>query len=113
MRRLRVLALMLVLDGAGVLPAQQPSAGTSPQVGSEATAVLPAKEQQKAAPSNPDVERQKKLAADVEHMLVLATELKQAVDKTDKNTLSIEVLRKADELEKLARSVKERTRTQQ
>jgi hypothetical protein len=29
------------------------------------------------------------------------------VDKSDKNTLSLEVVRKADEIEKLAHSVKE------
>ena len=40
-------------------------------------------------------------------LLVLANELKAAVDKSDKNTLSLEVVRKADEIEKLAHSVKE------
>jgi hypothetical protein len=30
------------------------------------------------------------------------------VDKSDKNTLSLDVVRKADEIEKLAHSVKER-----
>lgn len=112
MRRLRVLALVLVLHGAGVLPAQQPSVGQNPQSGSDGKSA-PVKEQSRDAHGDANTERQKKLAADVERMLVLATELKQAVDKTDKNTLSLEVLRKADELEKLARSVKERTRTQQ
>jgi hypothetical protein len=38
----------------------------------------------------------------------LATELKEQVDKTDKNILSVDVIKKADEIEKLAKSVKDR-----
>lgn len=53
-------------------------------------------------------ERQRRLQADTEKLFDLATELKQEVAKTDKNTLSIEVIKKADEIEKLAHSVKER-----
>ena len=55
-----------------------------------------------------NVERQKKLVSDTERLLSLATELKQQVDRTDKNTLSVDVIKKADEIEKLAHSVKER-----
>jgi hypothetical protein len=53
-------------------------------------------------------DKQKKLAADTDKLLVLATELKQEVDKTNKDVLSVGVIKKADEIEKLARSVKER-----
>ncbi len=53
-------------------------------------------------------ERQKRLMADTDKLLSLATELKQEVDKTDKNTLSVDVVKKADEIEKLAHSVKEK-----
>ena len=35
-------------------------------------------------------------------------ELKSQVDKSNKDTLSLDVVRKADEIEKLARSVKEK-----
>ena len=55
-----------------------------------------------------NVERQKKLQADTERLLSLATELKQQVDKTDKNILSVDVIKKADEIERLAKSVKDR-----
>jgi hypothetical protein len=51
-------------------------------------------------------ERQKKLAADTERLLALAKELKQEVDKTNKNVLSVGVVKKAEEIEKLARSVR-------
>jgi hypothetical protein len=69
-------------------------------------------------PSNPKVEeqqararsteRQKKLVADTDKLLALATELKTDVDKTNQNILSMDVIKKADEIEKLAHSVKER-----
>ncbi len=57
---------------------------------------------------NRNSDRQKKLVADTDKLLSLATELKQQVDKTDKNTLSVDVVKKADEIEKLAHSVKEK-----
>jgi hypothetical protein len=53
-------------------------------------------------------DRQKRLVADTDKLLALATDLKQQVDKTDKEILSVDVIKKADEIEKLAHSVKER-----
>jgi hypothetical protein len=51
----------------------------------------------------------KKLIADESALLLkLATDLKSEVDKTDKDTLSINVIRKADTIEKLAHDVKEK-----
>lgn len=53
-------------------------------------------------------ERQKRLQSDTEKLLALATSLKSDVDKTDKYTLSLDVVRRTDEIEKLARSIRER-----
>jgi hypothetical protein len=53
-------------------------------------------------------DRQKRLVADTDKLLALATDLKAQVDKSNKDTLSVEVIKKADEIEKLAHSVKER-----
>ena len=53
-------------------------------------------------------ERQAKLRQDTEKLLALAAELKQNVDKTGPNVLSLEVIKKAQEIEKLAKSVKEK-----
>ena len=50
-------------------------------------------------------ERQKQLQADTDKLLKLATELKQYVDKTNENILSMDVLKKTDEIGKLAKSV--------
>jgi hypothetical protein len=53
-------------------------------------------------------DRQAALRRDTEKLLRLATELKQYVDKTNENVLSFDVVKKAEEIEKLAHSVKEK-----
>ncbi len=53
-------------------------------------------------------ERQAKLKADTDKLLELATQLKQQVDKSNENVLSLDVIKKAQEIEKLAHSVQER-----
>jgi len=53
-------------------------------------------------------ERQVALKRDTEKLLKLATELKDYVDKTNENVLSFDVVKKAEEIEKLAHSVKEK-----
>jgi hypothetical protein len=47
---------------------------------------------------------------DSQRLVELSRELKQYVDKAGEHVLSMEVIRKADELEKLARKVKENMR---
>ena len=66
----------------------------------------PHREEQQAKLRNND--RQKRLVEDTEKLLALATDLKTQVDKSTKDTLSVDVIKKADEIEKLAHSVKER-----
>ncbi len=53
-------------------------------------------------------ERQKLIVADTARLLQLATELKTEVDKSNKDQLSLGVVKKAEEVEKLARAVKEK-----
>ena len=52
--------------------------------------------------------RQKALQNDTDRLLKLATELKQYVDRTNENVLSIDVIRKAEQVEKLAKSIREK-----
>ena len=59
-----------------------------------------------------NVKRQQDLKKDTDKLLELATELKQYVDKTNENTLSVEVIKKAQEIERLAHSVKEKMKGQ-
>ena len=56
-------------------------------------------------------DRRKHLLADTAKLLQLTTELKSEVDKTSKDELSIDVVRKAAEIEKLAHDVKERMKS--
>ena len=53
-------------------------------------------------------ERQLALQRDTGKLLELATQLKENVDKSSENTLSMDVIKKAEEIEKLAHSVKEK-----
>lgn len=50
--------------------------------------------------------RHKQLKTDTEKLLELATQLKASVDKTNEHVLSLEVVRKAEEIEKLAKHIK-------
>ena len=53
-------------------------------------------------------ERYKNLKKDTDELLELATKLKQHVDKAGENVLSLEVVKKAEEIEKLSKKVRER-----
>ena len=55
--------------------------------------------------------RQAAIKKDTDKLLQLATELKKSVDKSNEHTLSLDVVKKAEEIEKLAKSVKEKMRT--
>jgi hypothetical protein len=55
-------------------------------------------------------ERQQRLVQDTDKLLDLAKQLKEQVDKSNKDMLSIDVVKKAAEIEKLAKSVKDRMR---
>jgi hypothetical protein len=56
--------------------------------------------------------RVEEMQRDSQKLVELANELKQYVDKAGEHVLSMEVIRKADELEKLARRVKENMRSE-
>jgi hypothetical protein len=53
-------------------------------------------------------ERVVELKSDTDKLLKLSVELKQYVDKSNENVLSVDVIKKADEIEKLAKSVKDK-----
>ena len=53
-------------------------------------------------------ERVAALKTDTDKLLKLSVELKQYVDKSDENVLSLDVVRRAEAIEKLAKSVKEK-----
>jgi len=53
-------------------------------------------------------ERAAQLKNDTDKLLKLSVELKAYVDKANENVLSLDVIKKADEIEKLAKSVKDK-----
>jgi hypothetical protein len=53
-------------------------------------------------------ERVAALKHDTDKLLKLSLELKESVDKSDENVLSLDVIKRAEEIEKLAHSVKEK-----
>jgi len=56
-------------------------------------------------------ERQKNIKKEVERLYDLASELKTEVERTDSTTvLSLAMLKKADEIEKLARQIKDQAK---
>ena len=113
--RLGLLAALLL---AGIAPAVSDGMGqnTYPQLPPELTRIpdsnqaaqINDQQQKKEDFEAANATRKKQIASESAKLLKLATELKAEVDKTDKDTLSIGVIRKADEIEKLAHSVKEK-----
>jgi len=61
---------------------------------------------QKEMSKKANAQRQSELKRDAEKLLKLSTELKEYVDKSNENILSVDVVRRAEEIEKLAHSVK-------
>ncbi len=112
-RALACIVAAVALTGAAQSVREEAPAGTSPavvgrSVGTDQTAVL--------LPRQPGAEvaraeRKRQVAAQSALLLKLATDLKAEVDKTDKDTLSLDVIRKAGEIEKLARDVKGRMKS--
>jgi hypothetical protein len=56
------------------------------------------------------IERRAQLRRDTEKLVALTAELKQHVDKTSVDTLSMDVIKKAEEIQKLAKSVQDKMR---
>ena len=55
-------------------------------------------------------DRQLTLKRDTDQLLEMATELKQNVDQTGPSILSLDVIKKAEKIEKLAKSIREKMR---
>ena len=85
------------------LPA--PSPPWAKQMPSTRTSSSESQTERQATIRNAD--RQKQLAADADKLLKLATDLKLQVDKTTKDTMSVDVIRKAAEIQNLARDIEQ------
>lgn len=67
-------------------------------------------EMQQRMAKQANLEREARLKSDTEKLFKLAEELKDSVGKSNENILSLDVMKKANEIEKLAHSVKEKMR---
>ncbi len=65
-------------------------------------------ELQKHAAKLRNQERFARVKKDTDHLLELATQLKKSVDEANDQTLSVEVIRKAEQIEKLAKQVRQK-----
>ncbi len=110
--RLSLLCPFLLLALSSVTAAQQipqpqpqprPGDVTAPADEDEARARITHDMEKKAAK-----ERMAALKTDTDKLLKLSIQLKQYVDKSNENVLSLDVIKKADEIEKLAKSVKDK-----
>jgi hypothetical protein len=88
---------------AGQIPGQVNHGVNPPTDEDEARARITHEMEKKAAK-----ERVAALKNDTDKLLRLSVELKTYVDKSDENVLSLTVVKKAEEIEKLARSVKDK-----
>src|SRR5580698_4741912 len=74
---------------------------------SDSTAPMnPAERMRMEAMNKSNVKRQQQASADADKLLQLATQLKEEIGQTNANTLSIQTIKKAQEIEKLAKSVR-------
>jgi len=100
-------ALVAVPVGAARDPGQQNIGTQAIPVPGGTAAGIPAAQMVPAAADD----RQAKIAKDSARLLELANELKAEVDKTNKDEMSLNVIRKAEEIEKLAHDLKQRMRS--
>lgn len=113
MRLFPLVLLLAVLLGASSPPclAQAPKPTVPPGQDINQSSKDPDRvELEKQMLKKANQERQAQLKHDTESLVKLTSELKQYVDKSSENTLSLEVIKKAEEIERLARSVKEKMR---
>ena len=88
---------------AAQIAAQHPDMSTPIADEDEARARITRDMEKKAAK-----ERVAALKSDTDKLLKLSIELKSYVDKSNENVLSVDVVKKAEEIEKLAKSVKDK-----
>ena len=94
-----------VHDGVAISPSQPPVNAATESGPPDQDSVNLSKRQKSDAAND---ERKKQIADQSAQLLAMALSLKAEVDKTNKDTLSLNVIRKADAIERLAKTVKEK-----
>ena len=111
-KKIGLICLLLAFSAPLKLSSQQqppvPPRLDLPQPDESAPSVPP--QIQKEMRKKANEQRQAELKRDTDRLLKLSTELKEYVDKSNENVLSLDVIKKADEIEKLAHNVKTKMR---
>lgn len=101
MYRVRIVMSLGLFGCASLCFAQQPAPGATTQQAVELPPAAPAH----LDVSKPMSPKQQQLTDDTAKLQVLANELKAEMDKSSKDMLSLSVIKKAEQVEKLARKV--------
>jgi hypothetical protein len=104
-----ILLLLIVLGLHTLSSPQRPSIPPVGPPGEKTNPDIPS-HTQKELEKKANEQRQAELKRDADKLLQLSSELKEYVDKSNENVLSVDVVRKAEEIEKLAHSVKTKMR---
>ena len=103
-----VLSVALFGQNSGQAPAQFPGLSPIPGLSPDPHENPDRAKMERDMAKKANRERHVQLQRDTDNLLKLANELKQYVDKSNEHTLSLDVVKKAEEIEKLAHSVKEK-----
>lgn len=103
-----LLLLLLLAPRVRAQVIQQPVDSSQPGVEPQLNTDPATRKIQQELQKQRNLQRQQQIKQDTDKLLELATQLKQYVDKTNENIISLDVIRKADEIEKLAKNVKEK-----
>lgn len=98
--------LLLCVFAAPLLYSQADASSPDPQFRPHASPDEVKRDNERMKALNKD--RAARIKRDTDKLLALSTELKQYVDKTNENVMSLEVIKKADEIEKLAKNIREK-----
>jgi hypothetical protein len=88
-------------------PASPPAALIAPSAASQKPSAQPA---ENSAHADPALQQRRQLAEESDQLFKLASELKDEMDKTNKDMLSLSVMRKAEALERAAHAMRVRDR---
>ena len=109
MRSVRNLARLALFTFCSIslAAAQQPDQGSAAQPPVTQAPATAKATTDTSKPTTPQTPQQKQLADDTAKLLTLADELKAELDKSSKDTLSLSVIKKAEQVEKLAHKVRD------
>jgi hypothetical protein len=115
-RNLACVAILTLISSFAAVSQQQDQAAAAQMGTAQAATAQPATAPAPASTADsPDAQKalkpqspqEKQLAEDTAKLLALANELKAEMDKSTKDTLSLSVIKKAEEVEKLAHKVRD------